>query len=103
VGERLNPELSKIPGEIAAEIPGAQIYLSHWGLFFDEVMHDPAAYGITNTKDACAGRELFHQDATPCANPETYFYYHAGHPSTAVHKAVGDKLYAELGELPARH
>lgn len=96
VGQRLNPELSKIPGEIAGEVPGAHIYLSHWGLFFDEVMHDPAAYGIANTTDACAGREIFHQDATPCATPEKYFYYHAGHPSTAVHKIVGDKLYTEL-------
>ena len=101
VGQRLNPELSRIPGEIAGEIPGAHIYLSHWGLFFDEVMHGPAAYGIANTTDACAGREIFHQDATPCATPEKYFYYHAGHPSTAVHKIVGDKLYTELTHLPS--
>jgi phospholipase/lecithinase/hemolysin len=103
VGERLNPELSKIPGEIAGQIPGAHIYLSHWGPFFDEVMHDPATYGITNTKDACAGREIFHQDTTPCAHPGAFFYYHAGHPSTAVHKVVGDKLYAELTKLLSGH
>ncbi len=103
VGERLNPELSKIPNEMTSQLPGARIYLSHWGPFFDDVMHDPAKYGIANTKDACAGREIFHQDATPCAKPDTYFYYHAGHPSTAVHKIVGDKLYSELTELSAGH
>ncbi|MFL6450861.1 MAG: SGNH/GDSL hydrolase family protein [Bryobacteraceae bacterium] len=101
VGERLNPELSKIPKELASQVPEARIYLSHWGPFFDEVMRDPADYGIANTKDACAGREIFHEDATPCAQPETFFYYHAGHPSTAVHKVVGDKLYAELADLSA--
>ena len=99
VGQRLNPELSKIPNEMAAQLPDAKIYLSHWGPFFDDVMREPAKYGISNTKDACAGREIFHQDATPCANPGTYFYYHAGHPSTAVHKVVGDKLFAELTEV----
>lgn len=101
VGQRLNPELSKIPSEIASQVPDARIYLSRWGPFFDDVIHDPAQFGIANTKDACAGREIFHQDATPCAKPETYFYYHAGHPSTAVHKIVGDKLFAELTELSA--
>jgi cholinesterase len=99
VGQRLNPEIERLPGEIAAEIPGASISLSRWGLFFDEVMRNPAQYGIKNTTDACAGREIFDQDTTPCPAPETYFYYHAGHPSTAVHKAVGDKLFEELGKL----
>jgi hypothetical protein len=36
-----------------------------------------------------------HVDA-PCARPDTYFYYHHGHPSTATHKAVGDKLYYDI-------
>ena len=102
VGERLNPELAKIPDAMASQLPNARTYLSHWGPFFDDVMHDPAKYGIANTKDACAGREIFHQDATPCAKPETYFYYHAGHPSTAVHKFVGDKLYGELTNSDGR-
>ena len=59
VGIRLNPELQRIPGEIEAELPGAQIQISNWGLFFDEVMRNPSAYGIENTKDACAGRSHF--------------------------------------------
>lgn len=103
VGQRLNPELSKIPNEMASQLPDASIYLSHWGPFFDEVMHEPAKYGISNTEDACAGREIFHQDATPCAKPDSYFFYHAGHPSTAVHRMVGGKLYSELTHLSARH
>ena len=62
----------------------------------DEVMRNPGQYGIENTTAACAGREIFHEDAKPCAKPDSYFYYHAGHPSTAVHKIVGAKLYQEL-------
>jgi phospholipase/lecithinase/hemolysin len=96
VGLRLNPELQRIPSEVEAELPGAQVSISHWGPFFDEVMRSPSEYRIENTKDACAGRAIFDEDATPCAKPSAYYYYHAGHPSTAVHKVVGEKVYAEI-------
>jgi cholinesterase len=99
VSRRLNPELERIPRELERELPGAHIDLSRWGPFFDDVMRNPAAYGIENTKDACAGRAIFNEDATPCAKPAVHYYYHAGHPSTAVHKVVGDKLYAEITEI----
>ncbi len=99
VGQRLNPALERMPHELEAELPGAHVGLSHWGEFFDDVIQNPSNYGIKNTKDACAGRAIFGQDSTPCANPGTYYYYHDGHPSTAVHKIVGDKLYAEMSTL----
>lgn len=98
VSRRLNPEFERIPDALTTELPGAQIRLSHWGPFFDEVMRNPSAYGIENTKDACAGRIIFNEDPAPCAKPAAYYYYHAGHPSTAVHKIVGDKLRAEIAE-----
>jgi phospholipase/lecithinase/hemolysin len=95
-GKRINPSLEKIPAELSGELKDAQIRLSDWGLFYDEVLLHPGDYGITNTTDACAGREIRNEDTTPCAKPESYFYYHSEHPSTAAHKAVGDKLYAEI-------
>lgn len=100
VGKRLNPELARIPDELSPQLVGSQITLSHWGLFFDDVILHPAQYGIENTTDACAGRAIFNEDATPCASPGTYFYYHHGHPSTATHKIVGDKLYEEFKREP---
>ena len=63
---------------------------------FDEVMLNPAKFGIENTADKCAGRAIFDEDTTPCSKPAAYYFYHAGHPSTAVHKAVGEKLYQEV-------
>jgi cholinesterase len=99
VGLRLDPALAHIPSEMTAELPEASFGLSQWGPFFDEVMHNPAKFGIENTTDACAGRAIFDRDTTPCAKPESYFYYHSGHPSTAVHKIVGGKLYEEVLRL----
>ena len=96
VGLRLNPELRRIPEDVRAQLPDARIALSNWGGFFDEVMRNPSRYGIENTTDKCAGRAIFDEDATPCSRPSAFFYFHAGHPSTAVHRVVGDKLYREL-------
>jgi phospholipase/lecithinase/hemolysin len=96
VGLRLNPELRRIPDEMQPQLPGSKIALSNWGLFFDEVLRDPSHYGIENTTDKCAGRAIFDEDTTPCARPSTFYFYHSGHPSTAVHKVVGDKLYEEI-------
>lgn len=103
VATRLNPALANIPAELNAQLADARVTLSHWGPDYDEVMHHPAKYGIKDTEHDCAGRAVFHQDATPCASPSTYFYYHHGHPSTATHKAVGGMLYKEVKTLQRQH
>jgi phospholipase/lecithinase/hemolysin len=94
-GTGFNPLLATIPAEMRAKHPDIRIANSDWGPFYDEVMEHPAKYGISDTTGTCAGRVLRDEDPKPCAAPETYYYYHAGHPSTAVHKAVGDMLYEE--------
>ncbi|MGI4756876.1 MAG: SGNH/GDSL hydrolase family protein [Janthinobacterium lividum] len=94
-GERFNPLLATIPAEMAKTHSDITITNSAWGAFFDEVMTHPAKYGIVDTTSTCAGRVLHNEDPTPCVSPETHFFYHEGHPSTAVHKAVGDMLYDE--------
>ncbi len=97
-GVRLNATLAKIPDDLKDELKDAQIYVSRWGLFYDELLTNPEKYGLTNTTDACAGRAIRNESTTPCDAPEKYFYYHAAHPSTATHKAVGEMLYAEALE-----
>jgi phospholipase/lecithinase/hemolysin len=94
-GTAFNPELSKIPAEELAKHPDIRIANSNWGLFLDEVITNPAKYGITDTTHPCAGRNIHHEDTTPCPTPNTHFFYHEGHPSTAAHRAVGDMLYHE--------
>ena len=78
-----------------AMYPEIQIGNSDWGRFYDEVIEDPAKYGITDLTSMCAGRVLKNEDPTPCSSPSTHFFYHQDHPSNAVHKAVGDMLYDE--------
>ncbi len=93
VGLRLNPALATLPASIT--LPGADVRLSRWGEFFGDVMANAASHGITNTTNTGAGRAIFDEDTTPRGDPETYYFYHAGHPSTAVHRLVGERLLAE--------
>lgn len=95
VGVEVNPELEKIPAEERAKHPDIRIARSSWGPFFDEVITNPAKYGITNTTTECAQRTFSDKPVAVCSTPDTFFYYHSGHPSTAAHRAVGDMLYQE--------
>ncbi len=99
VGLRLNPAYEQFVREVAAAA-GLDLWLNHWGAAFDDVMEHPAAYGIVNTTSACAGRAIFDQDPTPVGDPATYYFYHEGHPSTAVHRIVGKKLFEEIAARP---
>lgn len=96
VAVRLNPSISRIPAELAGQLPNADIRTIAWGPIFDAIMIDPSRFGITDTTSYCAGREIFGEDPTPCKDVEGHFFYHQYHPSTRVHKIVGDQLYIQL-------
>ena len=95
IGVRLNPAYEQLVSSLKGK-SGAEVGLNHWGAYLDEILQHPKKYGIVNTTAQCAGRELFKEDPTPCAKPETYFYFHSSHPSTAVNKIVAQKLCREL-------
>lgn len=95
VAQRLNPAFTQLAEDLKKQ-SGLDIWINHWGPGFDEVMDHAAGYGLTNTTDQCAGRDISDQDPTPVGDPSTYYFYHHGHPSTAVHRIVGKKLYEEL-------
>jgi hypothetical protein len=98
VGIRLNPAYEQFVREEGSA--GVDLWLNRWGAGFDEVLENPAAYGIVNTTGACAGRAIFDQDPIPVGDPATFFFYHEGHPSTAVHRIVGKKLFEEISARP---
>ena len=87
-GIKINPDLEKIPDEERARHPDIRISNSHWGSFFDEVITNPAKYGLTDTTNACAERAFHGEQIQVCSNPDTHFFYHESHPSTAAHRAA---------------
>ncbi len=101
VAQRLNPAFVQLSEELHTQ-PGLDVWINHWGPDFDEVMDHAASYGLTNTTDPCAGRSISDQDPTPVGDPATYYFYHHGHPSTAVHRIVGRKLDEEVRARAAK-
>jgi phospholipase/lecithinase/hemolysin len=99
MGIRLNPALARIPKDLEPTVKNVRIRMSRWGEYFDQVIEKPAKHGIRNTKDQCAGRALFGEDSTPCGVPDAFFYFHSGHPSTAVHRIVARGLEREVAQL----
>ena len=95
VGQRLTPAYEQFVREEAAA-SGVDLWLNGWGTAFDDVMQNPSTYGIVDTTHACAGRAIFDQDPAPACDPATFFFYHDGHPSTAVHRIVGRRLFEEI-------
>jgi phospholipase/lecithinase/hemolysin len=73
--------------------PGPTTRYSRLYVFGDSYSDIGAGYIDGN---ACAGRAIFDRDPTPLGDPATYFFYHEGHPSTAVHRVVGRKLFEEI-------
>jgi phospholipase/lecithinase/hemolysin len=102
VAERLNPAYRKMVSELSQQLD-IDLQLNHWGTYFDDVMENPSSYGILNITSRCAGRALFDEDTTPCSAPQTYYYYHEGHPSAAVNRIVGMKLYQEISGDTSGH
>jgi phospholipase/lecithinase/hemolysin len=94
-GRRVNPELEKIPGEERVKHPDIRIANSQWGSFFDEVITNPAKFGLADTATPCSDRPFGPQKIATCTDPDAHFFYHEGHPSTAAHRAVGELLYRE--------
>ena len=94
-GIRLNPELAKIPDEERAKHADIRITNSDWGPYFDEAITHPGKYGFTDTKTACAKRTFTAEPVEVCSSPDTHFYFHDAHPSTAAHRVVGEMLYQE--------
>jgi phospholipase/lecithinase/hemolysin len=92
----LNKGITTIPRRLKSSMPEVHIVVSRWGGYYDAVFRNPGKYGITNTTDHCAGRALSGEDPTPCASPDSYFFFHEGHPSTAVHRIVGLDLVLEV-------
>ncbi|GAB3390057.1 SGNH/GDSL hydrolase family protein [Lysobacter fragariae] len=95
VGEKLNPAYRELVPALGKKLK-IDLQLNDFGAYLDDIIQNPAKYGIVNTDKACAGRALFGEDTTPCATPDAYFYFHGDHPSTAVNRIVGEKLHAEI-------
>lgn len=97
VATRVNSIIREVAD--APEVKGANVRISRWGERFDEILEAAPKYGFTNWTSPCAGRALFDEDDSLLGEPRQYYYFHSGHPSTAVHQIVSGRLLREAWEL----
>jgi len=64
----------------------------------EEVVADPAAFGFTNTTEACLAGDPF-EGGTPCAQPEAYVFWDLIHPTAAAHALLAEFALAALPPL----
>jgi phospholipase/lecithinase/hemolysin len=95
----LNPVYQQIVPQLQALYPDATVRLSNWGTYYDDILRNPQAYGITNTTDQCFNLQTGQREPA-CVDPDTYFYYYVVHPSDRAHEIVGQRLYAEVLAVP---
>jgi phospholipase/lecithinase/hemolysin len=69
---------------------------------FNDVLANPATYGITNTTGQCRSLGFFGFTENSCRNANTWAFWDAIHPTTAAHAVLGRAAAAALNEGPLR-
>jgi outer membrane lipase/esterase len=69
-------------------VPGVTIF-DIFGLV-DDVVGNPALFGLTNVADACA--------QFPACDPSTYLFWDGIHPTSAGHLIIGNAVLAVVPE-----
>ena len=69
---------------------------------FNEILGNPAAFGITNTTDPCltTGALSIYIGGTVCSAPGEMLYWDNHHPSSTIHAALGERMYAAVVPEP---
>jgi phospholipase/lecithinase/hemolysin len=57
---------------------------------FDQIVANPAAYGLTNVTQPCLTGEVNYSGGTPCATPNQYLFWDPDHPTAAGHEIIAD-------------
>ncbi|WP_298745590.1 autotransporter domain-containing protein [uncultured Brevundimonas sp.] len=81
-GTTFNSALATGLFAVAANQPDANIILMDLYKISDPLAANPAAFGLTNARDACFN------GVTVCASPDTYLYWDSVHPTAAGHRLI---------------
>jgi len=69
-----------------AGLEGINIFDFDLFVLFNDILSDPATFGLTNVNQACAGLEPTNGF---CIDPDTYLFFDGIHPTSIVHEMMG--------------
>lgn len=85
-----NQELALQLSGMAALFPATHIAQFDTFSFFNSIVQNPAAYGFTNTTDACVSLP------SVCSDPEAHVFWDDFHPTTHIHALVAAGLVSQV-------
>ena len=91
VNEQLPTELEALASELDVEI----VLFDHVAVS-DEILSDPAQYGLTNVTDAC--QPVYPEVMSACDSPDEHYFWDEWHPTRRVHEIVGEAMVDALNE-----
>ena len=73
---------------------GADVFGLDQGGYLDQLVANPAAFGLSNSTDPCVSGTA--PNLVVCANPSQYVFWDALHPTTAANSIVAGLVTAEI-------
>jgi len=85
--EAFNSELEAMQGGLSG-LPGIDVRTLDLYTLLNEIIDDPASYGIINTEDACVTPNV---SPFQCKKPDTYLFWDGVHPTKVVQGIIAQK------------
>ena len=89
--DSFNAELALAVAEVETMLAGSNVRLFDVNMVFDELIADPAAFGLTNTSDAFLNGSA--------GEASDYLFFDELHPTTNVHALLADEILALLNTI----